>query len=63
MGAVIFLNSCNASQLEQNKAQANIREVKQNKMAWSPVPVALYGAAEVHSHSWREGWGRFISRS
>lgn len=28
-----FLNSCNASQLEQNKAQANIREVKQNKVA------------------------------
>lgn len=28
-----LLNSCNASQLEQNKAQANIREVKQNTVA------------------------------
>lgn len=58
-----FLNSCNSSQLEQNKAQANIREVKQNKVASSPVSIALHGVAEVHSGSWQKGCGHFISRS
>ncbi len=59
----IFWTVVNAFQLEQNKAQANIREVKQNKVAWSPVAIAPYGAAEVHSHSCQKGWGHFISRS
>lgn len=33
-------------QLEQNKAKANIREEKQNKVAQSPVSIALYGAGK-----------------
>lgn len=47
-GSGDFQNSRNASQLEQNEGQANIRGVRQNKAAWSPVSITLRGGAEVH---------------
>lgn len=47
-GSADFLSSSNASQLEQNEEWANIRGVKRNKVARSPVSMTLCGVAEIH---------------